>query len=460
MKKHEATFSRTCASFRKKPLFQKIRRLVWGHAMPVILAMDFACDGDGVPVIVEQPQSLAVAAGQSAAFSVKAIGALPLSYQWKKNDVDIIGANSAEYTLSTTTIADNGSTFSVLVSNAKGRVLSNEAALLVHEAGQSKKDRIIQYLKNIENANPRKVLSGQNSGHLWDIASNNNYYVNALGQSTGKYPAMMGVDYGMSPDSDNLSVVRQYIEEQWQSGGLVSISFHPSNPATGGDAWDASFTQFAELITPGNSVNAKWMEVLTNTANELEALKTEGIIVLWRPLHEMNGRWFWWGPYDEANGQWYSSETFINVWKHMYEYFTKTRSLDNLIWVYSANVCYSLQEMRSVTYFYPGDTYVDVVGLDWYTDQFDNLNTCNSYDELLAINKPIGITEFGPVQKDDGSMDTLDLLAALKYKYSKISFFMYWHSWDIHKTAIVDCLHAYEMMHDPAVVNRGDIVLQ
>jgi len=83
------------------------------------------------PSIAVQPQNVRVAVGSPATFRVEATGAAPLSYQWRRNDVAIDGATAAAYTLATTTLADDGIRFSVVVSNAAGSVTSAAATLSV-----------------------------------------------------------------------------------------------------------------------------------------------------------------------------------------------------------------------------------------------------------------------------------------------------------------------------------------
>ena len=80
------------------------------------------------PAITTQPVSQAVAAGQTASFSVAATGTEPLTYQWKKDGSDIAGATSSTYKpVSSSEL--NGAKFSVVVSNSAGSVTSNEAVL-------------------------------------------------------------------------------------------------------------------------------------------------------------------------------------------------------------------------------------------------------------------------------------------------------------------------------------------
>ena len=84
-----------------------------------------------MPSITTQPASQTVTAGQTATFTVAATGTAPLSYQWKKNGVNLTGATSSSYTTATTTTGDNGATFQVTVSNAAGSVTSAAATLTV-----------------------------------------------------------------------------------------------------------------------------------------------------------------------------------------------------------------------------------------------------------------------------------------------------------------------------------------
>lgn len=83
------------------------------------------------PVILTQPVSQTVIAGQTASFTVSASGTAPLAYQWRKNGVNIGGANAPTYITPAATAADNGALFSVVVSNALGTATSVNAVLTV-----------------------------------------------------------------------------------------------------------------------------------------------------------------------------------------------------------------------------------------------------------------------------------------------------------------------------------------
>jgi glucuronoarabinoxylan endo-1,4-beta-xylanase len=83
------------------------------------------------PLVISQPVSQNVAAGQSATFSVTAGGTTPLAYQWMKNGSNISGANGISYTTPPTTTTENGTTFAVALSNSVGQTMSQAATLSV-----------------------------------------------------------------------------------------------------------------------------------------------------------------------------------------------------------------------------------------------------------------------------------------------------------------------------------------
>jgi glucose/arabinose dehydrogenase len=99
-----------------------------GATTGVVYRVEF---GNAAPSITTQPTSRTVAAGASVTFSVRASGAGTLTYQWQRNQVNISGATSQDYTIASVAAADNGARFRAIVSNGGGSVTSNEAVLTV-----------------------------------------------------------------------------------------------------------------------------------------------------------------------------------------------------------------------------------------------------------------------------------------------------------------------------------------
>lgn len=121
-----------------RPSAGPLQRFAAWAAACVLMLLLAACggsddDGDTLvaPSITTQPSSTSVTAGQPASFTVAATGSDPLTYQWKKNDVDIAGATAATLALATTAEADTGAQFTVVVANGAGSVKSAPATLTV-----------------------------------------------------------------------------------------------------------------------------------------------------------------------------------------------------------------------------------------------------------------------------------------------------------------------------------------
>ena len=124
--------------------FDRKSNRTWLITVGALYALLLACGGATPPIagtpsdaaaaapsIATQPSNQTVALGKTATFSLTATGAAPLSYQWEKSGVDILGATAATYTTPVTTLADNGSTYIVVVSNSVGAQTSNPATLTV-----------------------------------------------------------------------------------------------------------------------------------------------------------------------------------------------------------------------------------------------------------------------------------------------------------------------------------------
>ena len=135
------------------------------------------------------------------------------------------------------------------------------------------------------------------------------------------------------------------------------------------------------IVTPGTEEHKQVMKELAAAADTLEKLADGDIPVLWRPLHEIDGGWFWWTDRE-------TPENTARLWRLMFDYFTKERKLDNLIWVYSAGV----GKKKTFEYrkrFYPGADYVDISGIDIYGVDFQkDIDAYWDYYDVMARVSP------------------------------------------------------------------------
>lgn len=295
----------------------------------------------------------------------------------------------------------------------------------------SLRTKLLQYLADLPNHPDQRVLSGQQVGDsvdpTWEDSATNGYpqYVDALAAATGERVALVGgwyVDWGTTlPTTANMLTLNAIMKKHWNTGGLVTLMFGPQNPWTHGgiDDTDLQGHTLTDAVTAGTAANAYLRSELDNVAVALADLQAAGIVVLWRPWHEFNGGWFWWGR--AANGQ-----DFINLWRYSHDYLTNTKQLHNLLWVFAAAPVAG-SWIQPIDSHYPGDAYVDVVGLDVYGDTLDQYAVAG-YNTLLAHGKPIALAEFGPDNATalTGSYDYSRLMPQVRALMPKLSYIMCW----------------------------------
>jgi len=298
---------------------------------------------------------------------------------------------------------------------------------------------ILAYFQGLESRPDKRLVSGQFSN--FGRGANLNL-LSQIHDQSGHWPAIIGVDYadfrrGITYQAPNAAAIAY-----WKQGGLVTVSTHLYNPVRTNGAGGLRDTDvdLNTLLDPNTAVHARWMHELDLIADGLQQLQTNGVVVLWRPFHEMNGNWFWWDGKDP--------DTFKKLWQQMFDYFTQARGLNNLLWVYAPN------HGSNTAAYYPGDRYVDIVGLDAYTDDVDT-NHIFGYPEVAALPKPFGFTEFGPHGSADppGDFDYLRFLNGIKTDFPRAVFFMSWNAnWSLGRNTNVT-----QMLNNPWLVNREDL---
>ncbi|WP_462244863.1 glycoside hydrolase family 26 protein [Ferruginibacter sp.] len=184
----------------------------------------------------------------------------------------------------------------------------------------------------------------------------------------GDYPAVYGWDLGgleRTSGDKNLDGVpfknmRQYIKEGYKRGGVITISWHLDNPATGGNAWDTTHGTVASVLPGGanHELFKTWLDKAASFMLSLKGDNKELIPVLFRPYHELTGTWFWWGPNN------CTPEQFKILWRFTNYYLKEVKKCHNLLYVYNTGGDFKTKEEYLERY--PGDDVVDMISFDTY----------------------------------------------------------------------------------------------
>ena len=292
----------------------------------------------------------------------------------------------------------------------------NPTANLCNPSASQQAKKVYEFLLQ---QSGKKTLSGAMSG-----SSNSNDFADLIYSNVGKYPALTGYDfiflqYSPTPESWSWKVNYNDISaarEQWNNNGLVSYMWHWNVP-TSESAWKngtekGDYTGYAfysdktafdikEALKEGTWQNQFLMKDIEEAASYLKNLRDAGIPVIWRPLHEAagnynlysdNGAWFWWG----KGG----AEPCKQLWRLLYDQFTKVHGLNNLIWVWTVDATVGCEDQYDD--WYPGDDVVDIVGVDIYENNTDaKTRQFQALVDVTKGNKLVSVSECGNIPDPD-----------------------------------------------------------
>jgi hypothetical protein len=234
------------------------------------------------------------------------------------------------------------------------------------------------------------TLAGQ---HNKEPNANPLYYSTGVNTRTGKWPALHSGDFLFgATDINNRQTMINQIIEQWNAGAVINLMWHACSPAgTAACQWEGGVktvltnTQWTDLITDGTALNNTWKQRMDDVAVFLQQLEDAGVEVMFRPLHEMNQGVFWWGGRKGPEGT-------ARLYQITHDYFTKTKGLSNLIWVWNLQDFSTLA--TDVDDYDPGNEYWDVLSLDMYWSDGKGYET-SKYEAIRnkAAGKPIAIGE-------------------------------------------------------------------
>ena len=263
---------------------------------------------------------------------------------------------------------------------------------------------------NLRNLGKTKIIIGQQDAF-------NSFYQNSgssdIKKTTGNDPSILGSDFMFITDKDNPNnnwyvqqenKIIQDTKDAYAKGMINTFCWHLREPYNEKSFYSADMTSeqrtdaFKSLL-PGGKFNDWYKKKLEKVASVVSNLKdTNGkqIPIIFRPFHEFDGNWFWWG----AN--YCTAEEYISVYRFTVNYLRDTKNVHNILFAFSPDNSYTTPS--SYLSRYPGDDYVDILGMDNYGD-FDNKGTSGAYlansklklisDLAISKNKIAALTETG-----------------------------------------------------------------
>ncbi len=250
-----------------------------------------------------------------------------------------------------------------------------------------------------------QILTGQY------VSDASNKELNLIYSMTGQLPA---IRFSAVGTEDDLPQIEAAIDWHLYQGGIVGLMWQWNAPGT--DSVYAEDTDFvlshalrnvdvkqlsqvtyeeAERAAESGSIMPDTLQLLYDIdeiAAKLTYFKNMNIPVLWRPLYEASGGWYWWGAFGE--------ETYSVLWELVYYRLTDYHALDNLIWIWNG---------QSETYLVPSDAY-DIASVDVYLqpemeygsryEQYQSLARITNGEKLLALSECSALPDQEMMQLD------------------------------------------------------------
>ncbi len=271
--------------------------------------------------------------------------------------------------------------------------LSNE------NAGESAK-RLMSFLA--ENYG-KFIITGQYT------ADNDNSELDLIYSTTGKYPVIRFTDFSIPKGTfDESFRCADACTEWYRNGGIAGVTWFWSSPSGRSSVYtDESDFVLADAVTDKDIALLDQEEIrglygegkiseqtyslildIDNMAGQLTALKNRGVPVLWRPLPEGSGNWYWWGASGSSAYKW--------LWHLMYTRFTQYFGLDNLIWIWNGQSSSTLVDSSEY----------DIAAVDLYFEGERDYGN-RFYEKFAAMQKLVGkdkliaISECGSIPDAD-----------------------------------------------------------
>jgi len=241
-------------------------------------------------------------------------------------------------------------------------------------------------------------------GHHDDLMYGRKWYGTEGGSDTkdvcGDYPGVYALDLASLMDErsttevDDNALRIKLMKQAYNRGMVIIACMHLNNPLTGGDAWDNSNkTVAAEILKSGSATQLKfngWLDKLATIAKTLKGADGNTIPIIIRPFHEHTQTWSWWGKSCTTE------QEFIGLWQYFVDYL-KNAGVHSFIYAISPQMDGQRTE-SDFLFRWPGDKYVDFIGMDCYQGINNNVfvNNLKVLSKLSGDKKkPAGVTETG-----------------------------------------------------------------
>lgn len=279
----------------------------------------------------------------------------------------------------------------------------------------------------------------------------------------GSYPAINCLDFlhftnPVTSEKKDNSYLTRLMHQTYDRGGIISFCWHYYNPVTGGLFYDT--TEVVKNILPGGSHHEafkKSLAIIANFAHNAKGKNGELIPIIFRPWHEFDGNWFWWGKSH------CTAQKFKELYRFTVIYLRDSLHVHNFLYAFSPDCKFHSE--ADYLQRYPGDEYVDILGMDNYWDFTPNGEGLKGVILKAGIitkyaqkkNKLAALTETGLANLPDTTWYTERLLKVIKDKNVRLAYVNVWRGEYVPYPGHPACKDFIKFRHDPVILFESDL---
>ena len=293
-------------------------------------------------------------------------------------------------------------------------------------------EQTVALFYNLKQLTKQYTIFGQQ-----DYASNGHGWMDETGRCdvkdiTGDYPGVNCMDFlhftnPPSWEHKDTAYLSNIVRETYNRGGIITFCWHYYNPVTNNNFYDT--IEIVKDILPGGNYNRIFnrdLKIIADFANNIKGADGNLIPIIFRPWHEFDGSWFWWGK------RHCTIEEFKNLYRYTVTYLRDSLHVHNFLYAFSPDC--KFHSKKEYLERYPGDEYVDLVGMDNYWDFTPNGDGLEGAVKKAAIvskyarkkNKLSAITESGLRNIPDSTWFTTKFLKVIKSKGVRLTYAAIW----------------------------------
>lgn len=310
--------------------------------------------------------------------------------------------------------------------------LQNALGIKLADSNATKETVALFY--NLQKASQTKTLFGHHHTTAYGVKWRYDENRSDVKDVTGVYPALYGWDIAdiikkgglVSPD-----LCVKLLTEAYDRGGVNTFAWHYDNPVTNENFYDTTVA-VKHILPEGSHHNEflKSLDIIADFAQNIKGKNGELIPIIFRPWHEFDGSWFWWGK------RFCTAEEFKELFRFTVTYLRDVKNVHNFLYAFSPDrMIYSEEDYLDR---YPGDEYVDILGMDDYWDfnpRGEGLEAISNKLKLISTlaanrNKIAAFTETGSESIPDSLWWTTRLLKTMKADTDSINlaYVMVWRN--------------------------------